>query len=218
MSTKADLKENVLAAKVEIALKWVLANRGPVLTVLGIFVAVLLIGSVFMIRRQELRNTTLTRLALAESLISQQQYDRGTQILQDIRAGATSGSILVQVAYQQGLASLGLKNYDQAAQYFSEAVDKSAGSPVRPLALSNLGFTYEQKKDFAAAAQAYGRFMTEYGEHFLAPRVQLALGRSLAADGKWEDAKKALTQLIDLYPTSTWAENARSIMDKNKTR
>jgi TolA-binding protein len=46
----------------------------------------------------------------------------------------------------------------------------------------------------------------------------LGLGRSLAAAGKIDEAKKALGQLIDLYPTSHWAENARSIMDKFKTR
>ena len=40
--------------------------------------------------------------------------------------------------------------------------------------------------------------------------------RTLYAAGKKDDAIKALGQLIDLYPASVWAQNARQIMDRNK--
>jgi TolA-binding protein len=80
-----------------------------------------------------------------------------------------------------------------------------------------LGFAYEQKGDYAGAAQTYRQFMTDHAEHFLAPRIQLALGRSLAMSNQPQAAQEALGHLIDLYPTSPWAENARQIMDKLKT-
>lgn len=218
MSTRAELKENILAAKVEIALTWVLDNRGPLLAGLGIALAALLIGSVFILRSREIKNTNLTRLALVESLVGQEQFDRAAQITVEMHSTITNNALLARIAYFDGLAALGLKDFDRAVKSFTEAVDRSARSPLKPLATSNLGFSLEQKKDYTAASQTYGKFMTEFGEHFLAARIQLALGRSLAAEGKLEEAKKALTQLIDLYPTSHWAENARSIMDKNKTR
>ncbi len=84
--------------------------------------------------------------------------------------------------------------------------------------MNNLAFAFEQQKKYDQAAAVFGRFMVEHGDHFLAPRVQLSLGKNLALSGKTEEAKKALQQLIDLYPTSPWAENARSFLDKNKTR
>jgi TolA-binding protein len=82
------------------------------------------------------------------------------------------------------------------------------------LALSNLGFAYEQKKEYKNAAETLQKYMDAYADHFLAPRVQLAIGRNWALSGDTDAAKKTLSQLIDLYPTSEWAQNARLIMDK----
>ncbi len=218
MSTRSELKENLLAAKVQTGLVWVMANRTPVMTGIGIVVAAFLIGSVFVIRNREKRDTDLTRLALAESLVGQRQYDRAALALNDLKVSTNDNGLLAQTSYFQGLAALGQKKYAEAEMFFQETIDRSGRSPLKPLALSNKGFAQEEKKDFDAAAQTYGQFMTEFGEHFLAPRVQLSLGRAFAAAGKTEEAKKALAQLIDLYPTSQWAENARSIMDKLRIR
>lgn len=218
MSTKAELKENVLANHVETVLRWVLMNRGPVLTGIGVLIAAILLGSVFMIRRRENRDVQSTQIAMAESFLGQRQFDRAAQVLQDIRTKATDPSIIVRTAYFQGVTALEQKNYEQAAGFFREAADRAQGTPMKPLALANLGFALEEKKDFDAAVMTYGQFMSEFGDHFLAPRVQLAIGRSFLLSGKEEEGKKALNQLIDLYPTSPWAQNARSIMDKNKSR
>ncbi len=218
MSTKADLKENILASKLEVALTWLLENKNTALTGVGLVVAGILISSVFVIRARETWNTNYTRLGQAQSFISQQQFEQADQLLADLASKSNDQALLMSVFYYRGLASLGLKNFDQAAQNFQNAADKAGSSPLHPLALANLGFSLEQKKDFLGAAGIYGRFMAEYGDHFMAPRIQLSLGRCLFYAGKNDESKKALDQLIDLYPTSAWAENARTFLDKNKTR
>ena len=218
MSTRSELKENMLAAKLEVLVAWVMANRGPVITGAGVAIAVVLIGSVFVLRNREKRDSDLTRLMLGKELVSQRAYDRAAASLADLRPSLTNHNLIAQSAYFQGLAALGQKNFAEAQAFFQEAVDHSAGSPLKPLALSNKGFAEEEKKDFEAAAQTCRQFMAEFDTHFLAARVQLSLGRTLAAAGKIEEAKAALVHLIDLYPTSQWAENARSIMDKLKIR
>lgn len=218
MSTKAELKENILASKLETTISWLVNNRSTALTIAGVAVGVFLISSVFVIRRKEIATTNLTRLSQAQSFLGQRQYEQANQILSELANNAHNGEFVTTVAYHQGLSALGTGEFDKAATFFQKVIDQSGSSPLKPLALNNLAFSFEQMKKYDLASASYGRFMTDFGNHFLAPRVQLALGRSLLLSGKNEESTKALQQLIDLYPTSPWAENARSFLDKNKSR
>ena len=218
MSSRSELKENVLASKMEVGLKWVLENRQQVLTVSGIVGGVILIASVFYLRKQEMRAMNFTRIAEAQSFLNQKQYAQSKQILSEIATSSSDNQILMQALYYLGMNALGENNFDDAIKYFSDVVSRAGNSPMQPLALANLAFSYSEKKDFANAAQTYQTFLEKYPDHFMAARIQLELGRILMNAGKIDEAKKALTQLIDLYPTSAWAEKARGLMDKNKTR
>jgi TolA-binding protein len=191
-------------------------RRTPILISAVAVVAIGLMGSVMMIRRGQIRDTTETQLAVAQSLVAQHRADQAVALLKNLRTTVNDRALIARLLYIQGTASLDLKNFDDAVQAFRESVDLSAGTPLQPLALANLGFSQEQKKDYVSAAATYTRFMTDDGTHFLAPRIQLALGRTLYAAGKNDDARKALGQLIDLYPTSIWAQNARDIMGRHK--
>lgn len=218
MSTKAELKENLLANKLEGVVRLIYTYRSQFLIGLGIGVAAILIGSVFYLRSTERKELALTRMAQVQVLLAQKMYPEAEQVLKELAASPTDRITNAYVSYYLGEASIGLKNYDQAVTYFREASDQSQNHPLRPLALTNLGYALEQKKDYLAAADTYASFMADYAEHFMAPRIQLALGRSYAMGNKPDEAKKALEQLIDLYPSSKWAENARQIVDKIKTR
>lgn len=218
MSDRPDLKENLLAIKLEALIKWVIANHQKVLTVGGILLAALLIGSVFVLRRKEAHQTFSTRLAMAESLYNQKQFTQAKQILSELRTQVSSPDLLSHILYYSGLVALGEKDWENAVSYFSQVTNLPGSYPIESLAMLNLAHTYQQKKDYSSAAQTYRNFMADYPEHFMAARVQLEMGRVLILSGQTEEGRKALEQLIDLYPTSTWAENARSIMDKFKTR
>ena len=110
------------------------------------------------------------------------------------------------------------KNYDEAISQLTIVANASKQTPLTPLALSNLAFAYEENGDPLQAALTYQRFMDSYSEHFLAPHVQLSLGRAYADAGETVQAQASLEQLIDLYPTSPWSENARRILDKLESR
>jgi TolA-binding protein len=218
MSTKAELKQNVLASKLEELTPWLIAHRMHALMALGIVVGVSLIASVFIIRKNESRDINWTRLAQAQILIGQKRADGAAQILTEIK-NANPGSVeALYASYYLGESALEEKKFDEAIQHFSTVVSQGGNQPIRPLALTNLGFANEQKGDYQAAAQTYQQFMSQYAEHFLAARVQLSLGEALFRAGDKEGAKKSLGQLVDLYPTSPWAQNARKIMDKLETR
>ncbi len=218
MSTKAELKENILASKIELVMPWIMAHRVQILIGTGVVVAAGLISSVFIIRRNETRDINWTQLSQAKILFAQKQPDTASQILTNIKTANPGSTEALYALYYAGEFSLSEKKYEDAVQSFSAFVAQSGNQPLRPLALSNLGFAYEQKGDYAAAIQTYQQFMTQYSEHFLAARTQLALGKALLHSGDKEGAKKSLGQLVDLYPTSPWAQNARRIMDKIETR
>jgi tetratricopeptide (TPR) repeat protein len=214
--SRGELKENLLAARVEKFLRWAIARRGPILISVVLVIAAVLIGSVVVLRRQQARETVETQMAIAQSMIMQQHPDQAVEMLQAARSKATDSFLASRLLYIEGTAYLATKNFDGAVTVFREALELSSGSPLQPLVLANLGFAQEEKKDYDGAAATYTKFMTDYGNHFLAPRIQLSLGRTLFAAGKSDDARKALGQLIDLYPTSVWAQNARDIMGRHK--
>jgi TolA-binding protein len=158
-----------------------------------------------------------TRLSQAQALLSMKKLPEAEQVLNDVRNTTPDTDAKLYATFYLGQAALSENKPDDAIARFSETAAEAVKRPIRPLALSNLGFAYEQKGDYANAALTYRQFMADYAEHFLAPRVQLSLGRSLAMANDPAGAQEALGHLVDLYPTSPWAENARQIMDKLKT-
>jgi len=218
MSRKAELSENLLAAKLEGLFVWLYERRVQSLISLGVLVAAALIGSVFVLRQREQAVDFQTKIAFAQSMISQRQYPQADTVLAEVRAGSAGNDTTRMATYLSGVSAFEQRKIDEAVTFFSTAVDQSAGHPLRPLARASLGSALEEKKNYEAAIANYAAFISETPDHFLSPRIQLALGRSNLLAGKNDDAKKALDHLIDQFPTSEWAENARRLMDKNKSR
>lgn len=217
MSVKAELKENLLATQLEGVVRWVVENRPKVLAGAGVLLAALLISSVFILQRADQTKVDWTRLSQAQAFLNAKKYAEAAQILTNVRDTTPDIDAKLYASFYLGQAALAENKVDEAIAQFSSTAQAAFKHPIRPLALSNLGFAQEEKMDFAAAAQTYRQFLSDYPEHFLAARTQLALGRSLAAANDVAGAKEALGRLVDLYPTSPWAENARQIMDKLKT-
>lgn len=218
MSRKAELSENILAAHMENALIWMYQRRIQMLISLGVLVAALLIGSVFVLRRNQENDDAQTKIAYAQAMISQQQYPQADKALSEVTSSNANVSARRLAVYFSGISALHQGKLDEAVKDLQEAVDKSANHPLRPLARAALGTALEEKKDYAGAIADYAAFLSETPDNFLSPRMQLALGRTNLLAGKTDDARKALGHLIDQFPTSEWAENARRLMDKNKSR
>lgn len=218
MSKKSELRENVLASQLEGFLRWLIERRVQVLTSLGVAFAAVLIGSVFALRQRDAREQARTRLAYSQALISQARFAEAAPVLDEVRSGPADADTARLAAYLRGVVAFGQSKADDAIKFFDEAIARSRNHPLKPLALADLGVAYEQKKDFEAAARAYTSFVTDHANHFMAPRMMLAQGRSLFLAGKPDEARTALDRLVDLYPTSEWAENARRLIDTNKKR
>jgi len=217
-STRSELKENLLANELEIALKWAMGHLPVIFAGLGALVVGALISSVFIIRRSEARDRNWVRLAQGQSQERQKDNANAEKIFNEIKDNNPGTAESLFATYYLGTAALDEKKYGEAVRFFSDAVAKAGKSPLKPLALTNLAFSYEENKDYQSAANTCKQFMNSYAEHFLAARNQLEWGRVLMKAGEIDAAKETLGQLVDLYPTSPWAENARQIMDKLASR
>ena len=214
---RSKLKENVLASRLEGVSNWMVQNRPRVLTIIGIVLAAILIGSVIVLRQKEQQELAWTRLAQAQSYASQNKTSEARQILTELLSSNTAGTFRLYLEYNLGEVALKEKNYDEAVQHYRAVIDRGGKEPLVPLAYSNLAFSFEEKKDFADSARVYQEFLDKFPDHFLAPRTQFYLGRAHLLAGEMEAGNRALGNLIDLYPTSEWAKNARQLLDKNKT-
>ena len=218
MSRRSDLKENLLAAKLERALIWAIEQRVAVLSALGFLVAALLVGSVLYFRRQEKNDALWTRLAQAQYLLSQKQFVESESLLEAVRGEAAGLPVAEFASFYLGEANLGQNDLEEALASYRSIAETGRNERLKPLAMANLGLAHERRNEHAAAAEVYRRFLDKYPDHFLAPRTQLALGRALSNAGEPDAAREALNHLLDLYPTSVWAENARRILDSAGSR
>jgi TolA-binding protein len=212
--SRGELKENVLAHRVENIAKWIVDHRTWAMAAVGGLILVALGSSVIIIRRNEQKALNWLKIAQAQDLIRQQQFQPAETILLEIKTTSPHTKAGLRATYQLGEFYLERKDFEKAKEQFQMVVDRAGRSPLKPLALSNLAFSQESNGEFQSAAATYQLFMDQYAEHFLAARNQLAVGRAWYKAEEYEAAKVALGQLIDLYPTSPWAENAREIMDK----
>ncbi|MFN0118148.1 MAG: tetratricopeptide repeat protein [Elusimicrobiota bacterium] len=198
--------------------EWSFSNIQTIGIASAIIIGAILIGSVFVLRQKEAHETQLTNLAIAEKFIGQKQYPNAEKILTEIKNKNPKKNVLLPTLYYLGDIATHSNSLDKALEYLNEAKGISNNSPFLPLILSNIGFVYEEKKDFSSAADTYRQFMNSFSEHFMSPRIQYSLGKTLVLSGKNDEGRKELERLVDLYPSSKWAEKSRIMMDKSKTR
>jgi TolA-binding protein len=87
------------------------------------------------------------------------------------------------------------------------------GDPRRARALPLLAEAQEAAGDRAAAAQTYARLATEYPGGTHAPPAEVAAGRLLLADGKWDQARPLLERAMKDGDAAVTAEAAYRMGD-----
>ncbi|MBI4396890.1 MAG: tetratricopeptide repeat protein, partial [Elusimicrobia bacterium] len=163
-----------------------------------------------------LRHRSWEQLAQAQVLASRGQGPQALQSVQELINSSRSGKILVLAYLLKGdlLLSEG-KNEDAISAY--QSASREAGIPeYKALALAGLAAAHEQAGNWPEAEIRYQQFIKEFPEHFLAGRIQEALGRVYMAQQKWTDAQSALERLVTLYPTTVWAQNAQDLLSQIK--
>ena len=90
----------------------------------------------------------------------------------------------------------------------ARAIDAAPEGRPTPPALRDAAMVLSSAGDDAGAAALYRRFLDRHADHAEAPRIRLALARSLLAAGRVPEASRALTELWLLAPASPQADDA----------
>lgn len=124
-----------------------------------------------------------------------EKYETLVKQLEEVRQQFPDSDAAHSARYYIADAQFQLGNYDAAiSNYEGYLASAQQGSPLKVLALEGLGYSYEEKKDYAKAADAFARMKQEAGESYK-DRAAYHQARMLELEGKKEEAAAAFQQI-----------------------
>ena len=229
------LKENELARSVAAA-RDVLSTRGSDITRLAIaaLVVVVIIGGYTMWRQS--RNTKAqaalaSGLALFEAPVmpiaapapgsplpvqqpgtfptEQAKYDAALPKLMEAadKYPSTDSGIAARYYAASALASLG--RFAEAEQRYKEVVDKAGNRIYGRTARLGLADVQTAQAKYDSAITIYRELSTDTNSQIPVDGVLMALGRTYLRAGRHEEAARAFSRIVDEFPQSVYAADAR---------
>ena len=136
----------------------------------------------------------------------------GEEILKSAKANDPS---MDRVWYLLGMSKLQLQEPLGAKDAFLRVIKTFPESHVRADAQVGLADALWQAGDPKQAVLLYQKILKQWGgQHRVAARVQLQVGRAAQAAGLWGTSRRALEEVVRVYPTSFEAEVARGILQQ----
>ncbi len=123
-----------------------------------------------------------------------------------------------QELFDAALAALRRGSVATARGGFEEFLRAAPGHRLAPDAQYNIGQSYEQGRDVPAAITAYERVLSEHATSARAPAALLRIGRLELGRGNRTQARTRLNQVVQRFPRSPEAAEARTELQRLGTR
>ncbi len=209
--TKQQLKHDVLLETTAKGTKFIEEHLSKVL--IGLAVVLVVMAAVAMITRSQRATEIAANAALAEAsqilnsgllAQAQAQYESVIDLYPGTRGAAAATCYLGSIAFNQ-------QDYSQALVRFDQYLDSHAGDrTLDRLALEGKASALEQQRAFGDAAAIYEDMARHTDdEPVAAARYLHAAIRNLRVAGDWEAVASVSQRLIDTYPDTPWAGEAR---------
>ncbi len=105
------------------------------------------------------------------------------------------------------------KDYANAEKFYKQYLDDVDDDPILSISAAyGLAATYEERGDYAKAAGLYEEAASQHDDSYRAPQLLISAARCFKQAGQAEGARRALQKLIDKYPKSALAEEAKLLM------
>ncbi|MGH7597583.1 MAG: tetratricopeptide repeat protein [bacterium] len=105
------------------------------------------------------------------------------------------------------------KDYANAEKFYKKYLDDFDDDPILSISAAyGLAATHEERGDYAKAAMLYEQAGNKHDESYRAPELLISAARCFKLAGQNEGAHRALQQLLDKYPKSALAEEAKLLM------
>jgi TolA-binding protein len=117
------------------------------------------------------------------------------------------GAIYLANAYMQ------TKDYANAEKFYQKYLDDADDDPILSVSAAyGLAATHEERGDYAKAAKLFEDAANKYGDSYRAPQLLICAARCFKQAGQAEGTRRALQKLLDKYPKSALAEEAKLLM------
>lgn len=114
-----------------------------------------------------------------------------------------------------GKANLKMNNFEAAEKYFRTYLDDYDADPLLSLAAATgIAASYDQRGDYAKAAQFYENAAKTYKASFKAPELLISAARCYRLSGQKDDARRVLQMVIADYPESQSVSDAKMYLSE----
>jgi tol-pal system protein YbgF len=117
-------------------------------------------------------------------------------------------------AYEAALTALKASDYKNAASGFESFIKSAPDSPQQPSAHFFAAYCYSHLKQPVKAAELYRRLADTWPNDEHAPDALLARAENLDTSGDHKGARSVLVVLVDKYPASDAAKQAKAKLKK----
>jgi len=148
--------------------------------------------------------------ATSVSAMAQQLNELKVQSKAMEQDASSKGSLSPESMYNQAFNDFVQGNFDLAIQGFTVYINTYPGGDKAASALLNIGEAYSNQKKLSQASAAFTRIINEYSQ---APAVPTALYKRAKVEldlQKKDDAIADLKNIMDKYPNTPEAENAKT--------
>lgn len=215
---KKQMKEDKLVTFWFNAMEWIEQYQQYILG--GVAAIVLIIVGAYFYKNhkagQEQRASVM--FANAKRLYDSQNYDAAVDSLvrmtneYDGTPSASVGTIYLANAF------MFKKDYAVAERYYRQYLDDYGDDPIlSAAAAAGVAASYDERGDFAKAAELYEKTAKDFPESYRAPQLLMDAARCYRFAEKHEAALKTLAQLLEKYPKSRFVEEAKLLQAELKS-
>ncbi len=178
----------------------------------GLLAVVVLIafGFYYVSSKRAAEQKAAVELARAKAAYADENYDVAIDVLTQLTNNFSSTKSAAVGTIYLARAFLAKKDYDQAEAYFQKYLDDYGDDPILSLAAyEGIAVTYDERGDYARAAELYEKAAQKFPDSFKAPELLLAAGRCYKAADKKEDARRVLKKVVEKYADSQSVNDAK---------
>jgi len=211
--TRKEIKEDKLVTYYFKALDYYEAHKREFLYGAIAVVAIIAFGLYYMNSQKAAEQTASVEFAKGKAAYESGNYDAAIGILEALTSdfdgthGAATGTIYLAKAY------MAKGQYEDAERTFKKYLDDYGDDPILSLAAATgIAASHEARGEHDKAAEAYEKAAKKYKDSFKAPDLLFAAARSYKEAGRPQDAKRVLDQLLETYPESQVASDAKLML------
>ncbi len=149
----------------------------------------------------------LLKLGLAQQ--RQEQFAEALKTFDQLIERFPQSPQRLQAMFERGQTLVALTRLDAAAQAFENVLKEGAASRFAAHAWNHLAALAAQRKDFAAAAEQFGRVSEMATDSPMAPEAAFGQAEALLAGEKFAEAGAAFTRFIERFPSDARVPRAR---------